>query len=102
MNYCNCPNCRTDNCPNAVDAEAQRGAAVRSSEWLGGLLRAGCAFGGCIFAIGFANNLEAEKWISVVVCWITSLMFWSVAFLGCDSPPNTVLSHTTKENDSPK
>jgi hypothetical protein len=22
MNYCNCPNCRTDNCPAALDAEA--------------------------------------------------------------------------------
>lgn len=32
MNYCNCPNCRTDNCPNAVGDEAEGAASVRSSE----------------------------------------------------------------------
>lgn len=31
MNYCNCPNCQTANCPAAID-EAESGASVRSSE----------------------------------------------------------------------
>lgn len=37
MNYCNCPNCQTDNCPNALD-EPKREASVSSGELLGGVL----------------------------------------------------------------
>lgn len=32
MNYCNCPNCQTVNCPAATADEAQAQALVRSSE----------------------------------------------------------------------
>ena len=38
MNYCNCPNCQTVNCPAATADEAQAQALVRSSELVGTLL----------------------------------------------------------------
>lgn len=40
MNYCNCPNCRTDNCPAALD-QVQRGASVRPSELAGRCVEVG-------------------------------------------------------------
>lgn len=41
MNYCNCPNCQTVNCPAATADEAQAQALVRSSELVGRCVEVG-------------------------------------------------------------